>query len=286
MRLKRIVNKKKEEIMRKYLSTAVIILMLAMSAGYGKDGGNVNNEMVFVKGGTFQMSGNSTKVADFYLSKYEVTQHEWGKHMPAFYYQDQGAGLNYPVYFVSWYEVLAYSNKRSIAEGLNPCYSINGSTDPDVWGIVPTTPNELWDNVECSWKANGYRMPTEAEWEYAAGGGIKSKGYLFSGSADYLKVAWMEENSGNRLHQVGLKQPNELGFYDMSGNLYEWCWDWYSEDPTSAQQNSAGPAEGKFRVEKGGGWDRGVNACKIAGRYYFKPCVSYGGIGVRIARTK
>jgi formylglycine-generating enzyme required for sulfatase activity len=129
-------------------------------------------------------------------------------------------------------------------------------------------------------------MPTEAEWEYVAGGGNKSRGYLFSGSADYLKVAWMEENSGNKLHKVGLKEPNEIGFYDMSGNLYEWCWDWYSEDPTAAQQNASGPAEGKFRVEKGGGWDRGANACKISSRYYFKPCISYGGIGVRIARSK
>jgi len=306
--------------MRSYFSMTAILLVLAMFVGCGKSEENTGsrpvigndqknetavaitdsiliNDMVFVSGGTFQMGSNSltgneeskpvntVRVDDFYLSKYEVTQHEWGKHMPALYYQDYGTGSNYPVYFVSWYEVLAYSNKRSIAEGLNPCYSINGNTNPDVWGTIPATPNKLWDNVGCNWDANGYRMPTEAEWEYAAGGGKNRHGYKFSGSEDYLKVAWMEENSGDKLHEVGKKEPNELGLYDMSGNLYEWCWDWYQEYPDITQPISTGPSTGIFRVERGGGWDRGVNACKIVSRYYFKPSVSYGGIGVRIART-
>jgi len=292
--------------MRKYFNMTVIILMLAISVSYGKSdeseeknqisGEALTNGLVFVKGGTFLMGNNGSDgneeerpvhevtVIDFYISKYEITQSEWGKHMPAFYY-DSGEGSNYPVYYVSWYEVLKYSNKRSIAEGLNPCYSINGSTDPDIWGASPATADENWDAVVCNWKANGYRMPTEAEWEYASRGGDKAQGLKFSGSNDHLKVAWMEENSGIKLHEVGRKQANELGLYDMSGNLYEWCWDWYGEYPDSALTNPTGPATGKFRVERGGAWDRGVNASKVDSRYFFKPQTSYGGVGVRIART-
>jgi sulfatase modifying factor 1 len=128
-------------------------------------------------------------------------------------------------------------------------------------------------------------MPTEAEWEYAARGGDQSKNYKFSGSDDYLKVAWMEENSGAELHEVGKKQANELGLHDMSGNLYEWCWDWYGKYPDSALTNPPGPLTGTFRVERGGGWDRGGNALKVDSRYFFNPQTSYGGIGIRIART-
>lgn len=292
--------------MRKYISMTVVILMLAMSAGFAKTGDSsdksqlseiaVTNELVFVKGGTFEMGNNrndmnegerpahEVTVRDFYISKYEITQSEWGLHMPVFYY-DLREGPNFPVYYVSWYEVLKYSNTRSIAEGLNPCYSINGSTDPEIWGATPKKPDENWDAVVCDWNANGYRMPTEAEWEYAARGGNKTHGYKFSGSNDYLKIAWMEENSGAKLQEVGKKQANELGLHDMSGNLYEWCWDWYGKYPNEAVTNPTGPPTGTFRVERGGAWDRGVNALKVDNRYFFKPQTSYGGIGIRIART-
>ena len=130
---------------------------------------------------------------------------------------------------VSWYDALVFCNKLSIAEGLSPAYSISGSTNPGDWGTVPTINDNTWNFPKIVAGSNGYRLPTEAQWEYAAKGGNDTpENYTYSGSNIVGDVAWYTSNSNGKTHEVGKKSPNSLGLYDMSGNVREWCWDNYS----------------------------------------------------------
>jgi len=256
---------------------------------------------VFVEGGTFQMgqinpniggTGESddeqpvhtVTLSSFYIEKHEVTQTKWITTMgsnPSHF----TSGQNRPVEMVSWYDALVYCNKRSITEGLTPCYSINGSTNPTIWGAVPTNSNTTWNSVVCNWSAKGYRMPTEAEWEYAAKGGKHSQNYTYSGSNTISDVAWYSSNSYVETHPVGGKLPNELGIYDMSGNVYEWNWDWYwyGSYSTSAQNNPTGVTSGSYRVLRGGGFFD-TNECRSAARNREDSYDYYYNIGFRTVR--
>ena len=205
---------------------------------------------VLIKGGTFKniksnYYGKGVTVADFYIGKYDVTQKEWVEVMGG--NPSRFKGDNLPVEMVSWYDSIEYCNKRSMKEGLQPYYNI-GTT------------------ITINAQANGYRLPTEAQWEYAASGGQKSRGYTYSGSDEVDEVAWYWRNSGDkrlsgfwnwpaieqnhdRPQPVGAKKPNELGLYDMSGNVRQWCWDWRNG-----------------RVWKGGGWMGADFCCMVAYR--------------------
>ncbi|MCK4311272.1 MAG: SUMF1/EgtB/PvdO family nonheme iron enzyme [Candidatus Cloacimonetes bacterium] len=232
--------------------------------------------MIFVKGGTFQMGSNeyddekpihSVTLSDFYIGKYEVTQKEWKAIMGN--NPSNWKGDDLPVEKVSWYNVVEFCNKKSEAEGLTPCYTGSGK------------------NTKCNFSANGYRLPTEAEWEYAARGGNKSKDYKFSGSNNIGDVAWYYKNSNSKTHKVGTKQPNELGIYDMSGNVWEWCNDWYSKNyyKNSSKNNPQGPTSGKYLVLRGGGWINSAGYCRSSDRYNVSPDGCTGNGGFRIART-
>ena len=230
----------------------------------------------------------------FYMGKYEVTQAEYEKYCsygsgsPSSSYGD---GDNYPAYYVSWYDALVYCNKRSKAEGLTPCYSIDGSTDPKVWGTVPIDQDATWDSVICNWNANGYRLPTEAEWEYAARAGDNTVDSLtYSGTSDVNKLgdyAWYDDNSNDQTHEVGTKKPNAFGLYDMTGNVWEWCWNWHTDSydtTTEGGSDPTGASAGSFRANRGGGWYDDSDGCVVSGRGHLNPTFLMHGLGFRVVR--
>jgi sulfatase modifying factor 1 len=176
-------------------------------------------------------------------------------------------GDNLPVESISWYDTIEFCNTLSKKEGLMPCYSGNGNT------------------VTCNFSANGYRLPTEAEWEYAARGGKKSKGYTCAGNNTLNKVGWFFWNSDKRTHIFGEKIPNELGLYDMSGNVWEWCWDWREDYGFSPVYNPTGPSNGSIHVIRGGGWsDEWGNFCRVSYRGGRIPDIRSKAIGFRLVR--
>jgi len=251
---------------------------------------STGDNFVRIEGGTFQMgSSNGDKderpvhtvsVNSFSMSKYPVTQKEWFDVMGTNIrkqrdYADlsgesaiNGEGDNYPIYYVSWLEATAYCNKRSLKEGLTPAYSIDG--------------------VKVTWNRNasGYRLPTEAEWEYAAKGGNGShRKYNYSGSNNVDEVAWYSKNSGGGTQEVGTKRPNGLGLYDMSGNVWEWCWDWQGSYSNGAQTDPIGAASGSYRVFRGGSWSNAAQAARSAYRGYNTPYDRFNNRGFRLVRN-
>jgi sulfatase modifying factor 1 len=259
-------------------------------------------QMVYVPGGTFNMGDtrgqgfeselpvHTVTLDSFYIGKYEVTQVEYGQYMlPGREWTIEiGLGNSYPAYHVSWYAAIKYCNLCSLAEGLTPVYTINGSTNPAKWGDVPTSQNDIWDNVICNWNANGYRLPTEAEWEFAARGGTNNPDYLYSGSDDFNVVAWLGDNSDGKTHEVGTKAANELGIYDMSGNVGEWCWDRYGSYDSSPQNNPTGPETGIPRLLRGGSWSRPPEYGRVSFRNLGHDNYPHSifGTGLRLCRTK
>lgn len=247
--------------------------------------------LVYVEGGTFQMGStfsNESKpvhnvtLSSYYMGKTEVTQAQWKAVMgnnPSYF-----EGDNCPVNHVSWYAAIVFCNKLSMINGKTPVYSVNGKTDPNTWDYNPCDGGSIKGMIAMNMKANGYRLPTEAEWEFAAWGGKKRKGYKYSGSDNLSTVAWYCDNSGDQTHDVAKKAPNELGLYDMSGNVWEWCWDWYGSYGSNAQTNPVGPSSGYARVLRGGSWRGYSDSCRVAYRLSDHPINWYDDIGFRLVR--
>ncbi len=222
----------------------------------------VTFNMVKVEAGTFTMGATEeqgsdvdsgekpahqvTLTKDYYIGQTEVTQALWQAVMGN--NPSEFKGDNLPVENVSWEDCQTFITKLN---------SLTGSK---------------------------FRLPTEAEWEYAARGGKKSQGYKYSGSNTIGDVAWYNDNSGDKTHDVGTKAPNELGIYDMSGNVWEWCQDWYSKDyySSSPLSNPIGPSSGSHRVRRGGGWYYNAWSCRVSNRDDFTPGSRYGGLGLRL----
>ncbi len=183
---------------------------------------------------------------------------------------------NHPVYNVSWWDAIAFCNWLSEQASLSPAYDSNGN-------LLDGNGNITKDIT----KVKGYRLPTEAEWEYAAGGGINSTGsYLYAGSNDIFSVVWFWSNA-DCAHVIGQKTPNELGLYDMSGNVAEWCFDWWSREYYSIpnQVNPIGPDTSQYRVIRGGSFQDEYYKCRIGRRAGFTPGNYAHNIGFRIVRT-
>jgi len=225
----------------------------------------------------------------YYIGKYEVTQSEWTAYMPDGTY-NYGSGAAYPVYYVSWYEIIKYCNLRSMAEGLTPCYTISSSTDPATWGTVPTSTNTTWNAVICNWSAKGYRLPSEAEWEYAArynDGRTYPWGGTFPSNTlcNYNSIA----NAVNATTAVGSYPSgnSSLGLCDMAGNVWEWVWDWYATYPSTVQTDPSGPTTAQTdRLLRGGSWTVYWYGVKCAYRNENSPSKEYYTHGFRLARSK
>ena len=215
----------------------------------------VSFNMIKVQGGTFTMGATSEQgsdaesgekpthqvtLSDYYIGETEVTQELWqavmgttiqeqakkGKYVTSLY----GVGNSYPMYYISWDDCQTFITKLNQLTGKN------------------------------------FRLPTEAEWEYAARGGQKSRGYKYAGSNTLSDVAWYVDNSSRKTHPVKQKKANELGLYDMSGNVYEWCQDWHGNYGSAAQTNPTGPSSGSYRVYRGGSWGISASDCRVAYR--------------------
>ncbi len=260
---------------------------------------------IYVEGGSFQMGStegesdeepvHTVRVDSFYMGKYEVTHREFIEFLNStgvsssgqmhgnevidmddedvairhgsrftFSGSEYASNIECPVIEVTWYGAVEYANWRSEQEGLTPVYRING------------------ESVTADWNADGYRLPTEAEWEYAARGGNESKGYKYAGGNSPGSVGWYRDNSGNKTQPVGGKTPNELGLYDMSGNVYEWCWDWKGSYSSGSQTNPKGPSSGSNRVFRGGSCYSYAGYLRSADRVLYSPGYSFFLLGFRL----
>ncbi|MCQ2344831.1 MAG: formylglycine-generating enzyme family protein [Paludibacteraceae bacterium] len=258
--------------MKKFLC---LLLVMALFASCKNDGGSSNPaddpsesdglkitvdgvsfKMIKVEGGTFQMgseNGDSDEkpihnvtLSGYYIGETEVTQELWQAVMGSNPSEFQGDNL--PVETVSWNDCQEFISKLNQKTGRR------------------------------------FALPTEAQWEFAARGGNKSRGYEYSGSNNIDDVAWYWDNSSQQTHPVGSKQANELGLYNMSGNVYEWCADWYDYDyySSSPQTDPVGPSTGSFRVLRGGSWGSDAGGCRSAGRDFRIPDDRGNGSGVRL----
>ncbi len=205
-------------------------------------------------------------LASYQISAHEVTRKEWAMATPGFVVDNSEEDL--PMVDVTFYEVLEYCNEKSRMDGLKPCYEFLG------------------DNVSCDFSANGYRLPTEAEWEYAARSAINGDFTLFSGSNAPEEVAWYAENSDGKIHRVGKKEPNGLGLFDMSGNAAEWVWNWYLRYSSGMDLPHTGPDFGTDKVIRGGSWKQESRELRVTNRSHAKPLIQRNDLGFRVARSK
>ena len=249
--------------------------------GSGTSGTTVQSaiaaSMVNIPGGTFQMGQvgiaepvHTVTLSSFKMSKYEITQSQYQVVMgynPSNFKTNPDAATS-PVETVTWFDAVEFCNKLSQADGLQPVYTITSRVPATGYPITAAT-------VTSDWVKNGYRLPTEAQWEYAARGGA-------SDSLMIGQYAWFSDNSGSRTHGVGQKIPNAYGLCDMSGNVWEWSWDWYGTYSSTAQTDPTGPASGSYRVLRSGSWDNLADYCTVSYRSDSGSTFMYSGIGFRV----
>lgn len=238
----------------------------------------VSFDMIAVPGGAFQMGSmsgesgeqpvHSVTLSDFSIGKYEVTQQLWLAVMGSWpdTSPDYGSGNNYPAYYVSWNDI--------VGTGGTTGYTING--------VAYKTDGFCYKLSQLAGSGVRFCLPTEAQWEYAAKGGQQTHNYTYSGSNTLSNAGWYSGNS-QTADQVGTKAANELGIYDMSGNVWEWCSDRYGNYVGSAQTNPTGTTSGSYRVYRGGGWYDSANYCRVAYRSYNSPGLRNSNLGFRLA---
>ena len=236
--------------------------------------GSSGYDMLLVAAGTFEMGSDKNEeyrddderkhtvvlTHSFYMGRHEVSQRVWSKLMAD---GSKFDGDSLPAENMTWFDAAAFANAMSDSEGLEQCYVI--SKDDVTWP----------KGYDCT----GYRLPTEAEWEYAALGG---KGGI---GGDLLDVAWVKNNSDKKTHPVGQKAPNGYGLHDMLGNVCEWVWDLHEDYPRTESVDPIGAVEGDFHIRRGGGFSTGAPLVRTADRYSLNPYNQHNFLGVRLVRT-
>ena len=246
-----------------------------------------------------------TFTRDIYMCDHEVTQKEWvavmGSNPSHFQGEEENKKVadgevqeNRPVESINWYMAIAYCNKLSIKDSLQPCYSVKvGEAEVDWTNLkyadIPTSNNAYWNAAVCDFSKNGYRLPTEAEWEYAARGGIADTDKaVWAGTtteSELRKYAWYKDNSDSKTHEVKKKKANGYGLYDMSGNVWEWCWDWYGNYASNDATDPTGASSGSNRVSRGGQMSRNASYCRASNHDGGPPTNRGSGIGFRLVRS-
>lgn len=313
--------------------TLVVCVVSCLAAWWGfQSSGRVEPAMVMIPAGDFQMGNQSmplavssdefpvhqVRVSAFLMGNCEVTKAEWDEvrewgiaHGFTDLPKGGGKAPDHPVQDVSWYDVVKWCNGRSMKEGLKPCYTV-------VTGIYQTGKD---DAVACDWSANGYRLPTEAEWEKAARGGLVGNDYPWGNSISQGCANYQEDTKPSRLNElwnqlldralpgrsrsgrasgyhpaykkgdgpytstIASFSANGFGLHDTAGNVFEWCWDRFGDYPAGPQTDTRGSTSSLYRVARGGGWFSNAYSCRVAYRTRCEPAFSYNGMGFRLARS-
>jgi sulfatase modifying factor 1 len=294
------------------VNSGVVTAVFSATGDGSYTSGNIGT-LKYVPAGSFQRDATATNISvitqPYRMSQYEITRAQFAALLttdPSNTTYSSGTGD--PVQYTNWYHAIAFCNKLSIAEGLTPVYAVTGVNFSTLtYADIPLTDNATWNAVTATWTNNGYRLPTEMEWMWAAmgapadgqGGGTNTTGYLkaFAGSTgsnvigDYAVYGYGSGQAGatttQRSNPVGSKTSgaNELGLYDMSGNVFELCWDWHAAYQTGTQNDYKGAASGTYRVKRGGSWFfDGASVCTVAYRDYNYPYFQSIFFGFRVVR--
>jgi formylglycine-generating enzyme required for sulfatase activity/tetratricopeptide (TPR) repeat protein len=287
--------------------TSFVVLAISIPAFAEErtgDQSGITPEMIVIPAGSFRMATHmegtagpvhTATLSEYQIARYEVTNALWAKVVTwatanEYFFFSSGSGsndtVNLPVTGISWRDAVVWCNALSEMSGLTPAYyksqPYNSASVQRDSGSANSVDSTLVD-----WNADGFRLPTEAEWRFAAGGGNGSRDYIYAGSNASDDVGWYYANSAGTVHAVGSKQPNEVGLYDMSGNAKEWCWDRLNDTDNVAllpSINPRGPSSGITRLLRGGGWDTKEGWLEVSSRDHGLPASSDGTLGFRLAK--
>ena len=238
--------------------------------------------MVSIPTGSFNNGTSTVTLSAFSMSKYDITQSQYqaitGNNPSNF--SGNSDAVDCPVEMATWYDAVEFCNKLSTHDGLTPVYAISDRTPSTGYPITSAAVSATWTN-------NGYRLPTEAQWEYACRAGTTSTYYWGEATDDTTvgQYAWFASNSSSTTHAVGQKLPNVWGLYDMAGNVWQWCWDWYDPYPSGAQTDPTGPSSGAYRLGRGGSWYVPYSLLTSASRDYGDPYSGSSNLGFRVVRS-
>ncbi|MEA2063660.1 MAG: formylglycine-generating enzyme family protein [Gemmatimonadota bacterium] len=269
-------------------SIAAVIILVCLACWPAKSGAQENEpyweavgiKMVSIPAGSFRMGGDDystlrpvhTVALDaFRMSATEITQAQFKAVMeynPSYFTDNE----NLPAEKINWFTAVKFCNRLSELAGLDSCYQ--ATDELDYFGN---------NHMECDYSKNGFRLPAEAEWEYAARAGTITNYCTGNSESDLDRAGWYRKNCGHRTHQVAGKEPNAWGLYDMHGNVWEWCNDWYYQNyDNSAAKNPTGPETGHDHVLRGGSWPDNAGYCRSANRCVMRPSFINFAIGFRV----